>query len=81
MNTAIQNQNYGIDYQVLEAMKRIPAIELKNAMLDYFNNLLQKQSQPVVLSEKKQRVFGAAKGEFLMADDFDAPLEDFKEYM
>ena len=25
--------------------------------------------------------FGCAKGEFLMADDFDAPLEDFKDYM
>ncbi len=25
--------------------------------------------------------FGSAKGEFVMADDFDAPLEDFKEYM
>jgi len=25
--------------------------------------------------------FGCAKGEFWMADDFDAPLEDFKDYM
>jgi len=25
--------------------------------------------------------FGCARGEFLMADDFDAPLEDFKDYM
>ena len=24
---------------------------------------------------------GSAKGTFFMADDFDAPLEDFKEYM
>jgi hypothetical protein len=29
----------------------------------------------------KKRVFGCAKGEFWMADDFDAPLEDFKDYM
>lgn len=28
-----------------------------------------------------KRVFGSAKGTFQMADDFDAPLEDFKEYM
>jgi hypothetical protein len=25
--------------------------------------------------------FGCAKGEFWMADDFDEPLEDFKDYM
>lgn len=26
-------------------------------------------------------LFGQGKGEIWMADDFDAPLEDFKEYM
>ena len=26
-------------------------------------------------------VFGCMRGQFKMADDFDAPLEDFKEYM
>jgi hypothetical protein len=32
---------------------------------------------------KKVRVFGYAKGkgEYWMAEDFDAPLEDFKDYM
>jgi hypothetical protein len=29
----------------------------------------------------KRGGFGCAKGEFFMADDFDAPLEDFKDYM
>jgi len=28
-----------------------------------------------------ERVFGCAKGQFKMADDFDAPLDDFKDYM
>ena len=28
-----------------------------------------------------ERVFGCAKGQFRMADDFDAPLDDFKDYM
>ena len=31
--------------------------------------------------QKKERKFGCAKGQFWMADDFDAPLEDFKDYM
>ena len=31
---------------------------------------------------KRKRVFGSAKGLIIyMADDFDAPLEDFREYM
>lgn len=31
-------------------------------------------------TEKKYRPFGTAKGQFKIADDFDAPLEDFKDY-
>ena len=31
--------------------------------------------------QKKTRMFGCAKGQFWMADDFDAPLEDFRDYM
>jgi len=31
--------------------------------------------------QKKEREFGCAKGQFWIADDFDAPLEDFKDYM
>jgi hypothetical protein len=47
-------------------------------------------SGPVILTftpkaappeQLKERKFGCAKGEFWMADDFDAPLEDFKDYM
>jgi len=30
---------------------------------------------------KKVPVFGCSKGQYRMADDFDAPLEDFKDYM
>ncbi len=29
----------------------------------------------------KRREAGSAKGQFWMSDDFDEPLEDFKEYM
>jgi len=29
----------------------------------------------------REAVFGCMRGQFQMADDFDAPLEDFKEYM
>ena len=36
---------------------------------------------PAQPEHKKARVFGCAKGQFKMADDFDEPLEDFKDYM
>ena len=36
---------------------------------------------PAVVEQKKVPVFGCAKGQFHMASDFDAPLEDFKDYM
>lgn len=34
-----------------------------------------------VPERKKQREFGCVKGDYWMADDFDAPLEDLKDYM
>lgn len=30
---------------------------------------------------KRQRQFGSVKGKIWMSDDFDEPLEDFREYM
>lgn len=39
------------------------------------NNEIEQKEQP------KGRVFGCSKGKYRMAEDFDAPLEDFKDYM
>lgn len=36
---------------------------------------------PVEQPEKKIRQFGGWEGQVWMADDFDAPLDDFKDYM
>ena len=36
---------------------------------------------PAKTESQKVPVFGCAKGKYRMADDFDAPLEDFKDYM
>lgn len=48
--------------------------------------IISKDRKPLVKllpikRRKKQRQFGSAKGMITMADDFDEPLEDFKEYM
>ena len=52
---------------------------LKAEVLDFVEFLLAKQqkNQPQAAKPK----FGSAKGQFKMSDDFDAPLDDFKEYV
>lgn len=34
-----------------------------------------------IQNKQKKRQFGSAKGMIKISEDFDAPLEDFKEYM
>jgi len=36
---------------------------------------------PAMTEQIKERGFSCAKGQFRMAEDFDAPLEDFKDYI
>jgi len=36
---------------------------------------------PAKTEPQKVPVFGCAKGQFRIAEDFDEPLEDFKDYM
>jgi hypothetical protein len=36
---------------------------------------------PAGAKQIKERGFGCAQGQFRMAEDFDAPLDDFKDYM
>ncbi len=67
----------------------------KDNLQQKFNSLPEKLQEEVthfvdfLLSQKKSSKkkskptpkFGSGKGMFKMAPDFDAPLEDFKEYM
>lgn len=55
---------------------------LKLEVLHYIQFLKQKQTEKTEPEKpRKKRKAGSAKGKFVMADDFDAPLEDFAEYM
>ena len=65
------------DLQLFTELSSLPQ-ELKKEVQDFiqFLKTKTKDGQPV-----KQRQFGAAKGFFVMHDDFDEPLEDFKDYM
>ena len=51
---------------------------LKKEVDDFIEFLLLKSKKVTDLNVPK---FGSAKGFYQMADDFDEPLDDFKEYM
>ncbi|HLP90404.1 MAG TPA: type II toxin-antitoxin system prevent-host-death family antitoxin [Nostocaceae cyanobacterium] len=67
-----------------EASQNLPA--LIEATLSGEEIIIIKDNEPVVklipvLPVKRRRQPGSAKGMVTMTDDFDAPLEDFQEYM
>jgi len=57
--------------QILNLVYLLPKEEKKKLIKD-----LQKSIEP-----KKERVFGQYNGQGWISDDFNEPLEDFKEYM
>lgn len=69
-----------IDMTDAQLYKRLQNLKpsLKAEVYDFVDFLLTKQEKDIK-PEKPQ--FGCAKGRFKMSPDFDAPLEDLKEYM
>jgi len=57
----------------------LPA-DLRKELVDFLEFLLQRKRQPAK-SPRGGGVPGLAKGRIGIADDFDAPLDDFKPYM
>ena len=53
--------------------------KLKEEVYDFIDFLLAKQEKDA--KKVKKPHFGCTKGRFIMTPDFDAPLEDFKDYM
>ncbi|GAB4022047.1 type II toxin-antitoxin system VapB family antitoxin [Spirosoma koreense] len=51
------------------------------AEVEEFIAFLQEKNANQPHSKRKTPVFGSAKGQFQMSDDFDAPLNDFADYM
>ncbi|WP_020533738.1 type II toxin-antitoxin system VapB family antitoxin [Flexithrix dorotheae] len=50
----------------------------KQEVANFIDFLLQQTKKQ---SPQKKAVFGSYKGVFKMSDDFNEPLEDFKDYM
>jgi hypothetical protein len=70
-----------MDAKTLEdKIAQLPPTEKKKAE-EFVDGLLADLKKSIA-EKKPQPVFGSGKGLITyMADDFDAPLEDFKEYM
>jgi Protein of unknown function (DUF2281) len=64
---------------ILSYMERLPD-SLKSEVIDFIEFLLSKNKR-LINAKKKRPKFGCAKGKYQISADFDAPLEDFKEYM
>lgn len=54
--------------------------DIRKQVLDYIEFLMERRAREPELS-KTGGVPGLAKGRIHIADDFDAPLDDFKDYM
>ncbi|MDZ7934444.1 MAG: DUF2281 domain-containing protein [Emticicia sp.] len=68
---------------LFEKITKLPE-HLQVEVLDFVEFLEHKKAseiEKVQVETKKGPVFGFAKGKYIMADDFDEPLEEFKDYM
>lgn len=70
-----------MDTQLLYSkLNQLPE-NLKSEVLDFIDFLLSKPKVPKESKDSQVPKFGSGKGMFVMKDDFDEPLEDFKDYM
>jgi mRNA-degrading endonuclease RelE of RelBE toxin-antitoxin system len=67
------------DRLILKQIQSLPE-QLKKEVLDFIM-FLQKRADEDNKSPSSKRKFGSQKGKYKLSKDFDAPLEDFKEYM
>jgi len=68
------------DQLIISKIQQLHSTYLKQELLSFLDYLLTKQhadERPI----KRQPQFGCAKGTFKLAEDFDEPLEDFKNYI
>ncbi len=69
-----------IQEEILSNIKKLPDYYLKE-VLHFSEFLLSKFSQSKENISTSRGGYGARRGDYVMSDDFDEPLEDFKEYM
>ena len=62
--------------QLYEKINSLPS-DVRSEVDDFIDFLMNKR---VAKRQKKKPEFGCAKGKIHIADDFDEPLDDFKDY-
>ncbi len=65
---------------VLNMVKQLPTID-QFRLLEWIMKQLKQTFSLTSTKPQRQAKFGSGQGTITMAADFDAPLEDFKEYM
>jgi hypothetical protein len=71
-----------LETAILDNLEKLPE-SLKEDVLHYVESLVAQHTKALAAIEKpaKRGGFGIWKGKIKIADDFDEPLEDFKDYM
>ncbi len=71
-----------IQPEILDKLEQLPE-SLQTEVVHYIEFLLEKhvKTSSQQKTPKKKRQAGLLKGKIWMSDDFDAPLEEFKDYM
>ena len=75
--------------QKFDRICKVIGISPSNALNIFIKSVINHNGIPFILTAphdklpkmSRKSMFGCMRGQFKMADDFDAPLEDFKEYM
>ncbi|MCY7394387.1 MAG: DUF2281 domain-containing protein [Leptolyngbyaceae cyanobacterium CAN_BIN12] len=68
-----------MEQTILERLQQLPESAQQEA-LHFIDELLIKHQQPKQAMSRKEAL-GIWQGKLWMADDFDAPLEELKDYM
>jgi hypothetical protein len=66
------------EIQLIEKVKKLP-VAYQKEVEDFVDFILEKKIN--IEKVEKKRTLGLLKGKMKMSADFDAPLEDFKDYM
>ena len=83
---ASANINIRTDAEVKKAAQELFArlgMDMTTAVNIFLRQAISKNTLPMDITpvSGKAPILGSMKGKIWMADDFDEPLEDFKEYM
>ena len=81
-NEKMQTLQVGIIHpQAMNLLRELDSLKLITIIPPEIYPNVPSEDKESMNTNVKHPVFGCAKGQFWMSDDFDAPLEDFAEYM